>query len=343
MTDTIAAAEPTTAAATAGPLPPKGRMPAFLALARANGGVYTEDLDGMSVEKALKDAGLDFTVALHRYQTLVDDQTVPGLDKMRSVIATHPGGRLESLGFAGEGYRPVQPVQTAEFGQAVLEEGGATVVAAAGYGEPRGSRMYLALKMPEGLLVGGEDPHDLFLTIGNSFDRTTSLWGCVAPIRIDCTNQAAAIFGKYANRFLLRHTGDMLTKVTEVRYALDMTGGFAERYVEFAERMLTVPMVSGTEIDAFLEKLLPTPKDVKTDRGADNWVVKRNHIRTIIRSGEHNTVGRGTRYAAYNGVTEYVDHQAPALTEAGRYMRLVDGGEAENIKIRAAKLLLAGV
>lgn len=318
------------------------RMPAFLALARQTGGVYAEDQGGMSVDRALDAAGLNFTVSLHEYETRVGDQLVPGVEKMRSVIATHPDGRLEALGLAGKGWQAVQPHQAAAFGQAVLEEGGATIAAAAGYGEPRGSRMYLALKMPEGIKVGGVDVHDLYLTIGNSFNRETGLWGCVAPIRIECTNQGAGIFGKFANRFILRHTGDMEGKVSGVHHALDMTGGFAEAYKAAAELMLGEPMI-GMEIDAFLEKVLPTPKSVVTDRGADNWDRKRNEVRTIIAGGDRNTVGRGTRYAAYQGVTEWADHISKANSQMSRNMRLVDGGEVENIKIRAASLLLAAL
>lgn len=319
-----------------------GRIPAFLALARLTGGVYAENQGGMSVERALTAAGLDFTVALHQYETQVGDQRVPGVAKMRSVIATHRGGRLEDLGVAGQGYQPVQPHQAAQFGQAVLEEGGATVVAAAGYGDPVGSRMFLALKMPEGLMIGGQDPHDLYLTIGNSFNRETGLWGCVAPIRLRCTNQYAATFGRYANRFILRHTGDMQGKVSEVQHALEMTGGFAEQYRLAAEKMLATPMV-GAEIDEFLEKLLATPARITTERGAENWAVKRREVRTLITDGANNEFGRDTRYATYQGVAEWADWLSKANSPLGRYTRMVDGGEIENIKIRANEMLLSGI
>ena len=327
------------------------RLPAFLALAKQTGGVYAENQAGMTVEQALTAADLDFTVSLHEFGTMLEDPSsnnlapttwVPGVDKMRNVIATSRKGRRRSMGVAGKGYKPVQPRQAAQFGQAVLEEGGATVVAAAGYGDPQGSRMYLALKMPEGIKVGGQDAHDLYLTIGNSFNRETGLWGCVAPIRIACTNQAAATFGKFSNRFILRHTGDMEGKVSEVQYALKLTNGFAEQYALFAEKMLGQRMF-GTEIDNFLEKVLATPARVATDRGEEQWADRRREVKTIITSGDNNEFGRGTRYAAYQGVAEWADWRSKANTDLGRYTRLVDGGEVENIKIRAASLLMSGV
>lgn len=320
------------------------RLPAFLALAKHTGGKYAEQLAGMTVPAALAAAGLDFTVAKHGGLGVKDGDTlIGGLPRMRGTVAHFTDGRDPLLlGVVGQGYEVVQPTQAAEFGQAVLEEGGATVVAVGAYGEPIGSRMYLALKLPEGLLIGGEDPHDLYLGIGNSWNRTTGLWAVAAPVRIDCTNQAAAVFGGLSNRFSIRHTGDITTKVGEVQRALELTGTFSERYATFAEKLLGEPM-DGSEVDAFLERLMPTPKHVKTARGDENWAGRRGAIGHVIRNGERNTVGRGTRYAAYQGVVEWVDWMSAARSPIARATRLVDGGHYEQIKVNAAELLLSGV
>lgn len=319
------------------------RLPAFLALARSNGGLYVENPGGMTVPDALVAAGLDFTVTKHGPLSVpVDGGTLSGLDKKLATVATWADGRQQMLGVVGKGYPIAQPLQVGDFGQVVIEEGGGNVAAVASYGDPRGSRMYLALKLPEGLKVGGVDPYDLYLTLGNSWNGETSLWGCVAPIRLDCTNQGAATFGKLANRFMIRHTGDLETKVREVYRVLEITGRFSELFAAAAEKMLGEPM-AGREIDAFLERLMPTPRTVKTERGEQQWASRRGTIGTLIRHGEHTTVGRGTRYAAYNGVTEWVDHMSAASSPAKRWTRLVDGGDYERLKVDAAHLLLAGV
>lgn len=318
------------------------RMPAFAALAKCTGGVYAENLAGMTVPQALAHAGLDFTVVKHSGIGVPDgDTTIVGLVKLRGTVAHFGDDRPATLlGVVGQSYQVVQPNEAANFGQAVLEEGGATVVAVGAYGDPRGSRMFLTLQLPEGLLVGGHDPHNLYLTLGNSWDRSTGLWACVAPIRIRCTNQAAATFGNLSNRFSIRHTGDITDKVTEVHRALDLTGTFSERYATFAETLLAAPL---DDVDAFLETLMPTPAGVKTARGEENWVGRRGAIGTLIRHGEQNTMGRGTRYGAYQGVVEWVDWFAGARTPLARATRAVDGGPHEQLKVRAASLLLSGL
>ncbi len=323
-----------------------GRYPSFVALARSTGGLYAEKLDGMSVGDALAAAGLDFTVVKGDNLTVQlpgTDTRVTGLPKMAGTVATYPDGRPSRLlGVVGHNYPVVQPREAAEFGQAVLEEGGATIAAIGAYGDPRGSRMFLALRMPHEIRVGGEDPHDLYLGLGNSWDRGTGLWAVAAPVRFECTNQFAAAFSGAAGRFSIPHRGDMGTKVAEVQRALNLTGLFSQVFRDVAEKLLAEPMAD-SEIDQFLDALQPTPPNLKTARGEANWATRRATIARTIRAGENNTVGRGTRYAALQGVTEWVDWMAPANTPLTRYTRNVDGGHHEQIKTRAASMLLAGL
>lgn len=327
------------------------RIPAFIGLAREHGGRYAENLAGMSIPDALAAAGLNFTVIKIPFGGDVavrgHDVRVDGPSKLVMTVATypHPGpdGVPAGLGVVGQGYGVVQPAAAGEFAQQVLDESGATVVAVCAYGDPQGSRMLLALQLPGGLLIGGEDLHNMFLVVGNSFNSETSLWGCAAPLRVECVNQIAGTFGRHANRFKIPHRVAVDERVDEVRDTLRITGTFAQRYAEAAERLLSTPM-DGGEVFEFARKLMPTPADVKTANGATAWDLRRLRLAELIRSGERNTVGRGTRYAALQGVTEFADHTLPANTARTRYTRIVSGtGETEQLKRRATSLLLAGI
>lgn len=322
------------------------RLPAFLALSQLGHGRYAENLDGLNVDAALKAAGLDFTVIKHEglgVPGLDDGPQITGLDHMRGAVAHFNDDRPPTLlGVVGASYEVVQPGEAALFGQAVVDEGGATIVAAGAYGKPVGSRMYLALKLPKGLTVGGEDPHDLYMSIINSFNRSTGLAGVVAPIRLDCTNQAAVTFGSMSNRISLRHTIGVTNEVAEARRMLKLANTFTTMYREFAETLLASPMV-GNEIDEFVNKIMPTPGSIKTDRGEQNWADKRNVLSYTIRSGERNTVGRGTRYAAYQGLVEWTDWMSEAKSPLSRAARALDGGQYEELKVQAGRLLTAGL
>ncbi len=346
-----------------------GRIPAFGALARATGGLYAENGLGMTVPEALAAAGLNFVVRKHgplgvtipsgEYIQLgdgdlsdwtdgdgddpVETEQIDGLRHLRATVATWPGQpdrRPVMLGVVGKTYPVVQPTEAAEFAQQIVEQGGGNVVAICAYGEPRGSRMVMAVKLPDGLLIGGEDRHDLYAVVGNSWDRSSALWGCAAPIRLECTNQVAATFGRLSSRFTIPHRGDMTIKVDEAQRALEITGTFAEVYAKQAEEMLKTSL-AGDAVDRFVEALFPTPSGLKV-QGVLNWVHRRAYIADVIRGGEHNTVGRGTAYAAYHGVVYYLDHLKPANTVRGRASRVVDGsGGIDRLKQRAAQYALA--
>lgn len=332
-----------------------GRIPAFIGLAKATGGLYAENLTGLTIAQALAAVRLDFTVTKVPFTGAITRQIegvpylvdVPGPSKLAMTVATwpHPGPDSDpyGLGVVGKDYGIVQPAAAGEFAQQVLDESGATVVAVCAYGNPQGSRMLLALQLPTGLLIGGVDPHDVYLVVGNSFNAETGLWACAAPIRIDCTNQIAGTFGRRAARFTIPHRTSVDDRIDEVRETLRITGTFAQRYAEAAERLLTAEMTGG-EITDFCKTLLPTPKDVKTALGAERWDLRRFQLGELIRAGEKNTVGRGTRYAALQGVTELADHLTKADTLTSRYARLVTGsGAPEKLKQRATSLLLTGI
>ncbi len=346
-----------------------GRIPAFGALAKATGGLYAENGLGMTVPEALEAAGLNFVVRKHgplgvtvpsgEYIQLGDGdisdwtsagdgddletEQIDGLRHLRATVATWPGQpdrRPAMLGVVGRTYPVVQPAETAAFAQQLVEQAGGNIVAICSYGDPRGSQMVMAVKLPEGLLIGGQDPHDQYAVIGNSWNRATSLWGCAAPVRFECTNQVAATFGALSSRFTIPHRGDMTIKVEEAQRALEITREFSKVYATQAEQMLKV-RITGADVDRYVEALFPTPPDVKA-KGVQNWAVRRAHIADVIRTGEHNTFGRGTGYAAYQGVVYFLDHMKPANTVRGRAARVVDGsGGIDRLKQRAAQYALA--
>ena len=54
-----------------------GRVPAFMGLAQATGGVYLEEADKpLNVEQAMRDTGLDFDVKLEKIQAVVEEPVV---------------------------------------------------------------------------------------------------------------------------------------------------------------------------------------------------------------------------------------------------------------------------
>lgn len=351
------------------------RMPAFLGLAKSTGGYYAENLDGASMEKVMQAAQMDYMVKFQQNThsaarpeddthpdagdivevdgtpmitvTTVEDKDVVTVQyPFRGTYAQWPNGERVGFGMVRSRYQIVQPWEAGELGQALIDEGGANCVAAGIYGKPRGARSYLAFKLPDGLTIGGEngDRHDLYLTILNSYDGQTGLTYLFAPIRLACTNMTTATFGKkVANRFSFRHSGNIEDKMEEARTALGIAATWTELWKQEAERLLAQPLV-GAELAAYVETVLPTPATITTDNGEQGWSDKRTAIKRIITTSDTCEFGRGTAYAALQGVQEWADWFSDTKKdgEAGdimRFTRTLNGTDTEKIKLRAAMLL----
>lgn len=325
----------------------KNRMPAFVGLAKATGGFYAENEAGMTLDRAMEAARMDFTVQFQEdveVTTLDNEGALTVRYPHRGTYGRWPNGDTVGMGMVKSRYQLIQPAEAGMLGQHVMDEGGANVVAAGLYGDPRGSKSYLAFKLPEGFLVGGQDRHDLYLTILNSYDGSSNISGLLAPIRLDCTNMTTITFGKTANRFAFRHSGNIEDKLEKAREALGLASAWTKKWQHAAEQLLATEM-NGQALNRYLRRVLPTPEHITTERAQKNWENKRYEIKTIITQSDTCEFGRGTAYAALQGVHEWADWQRP--TQRGgvegavtRFTRILDGGETEELKLRAARLLL---
>jgi len=326
------------------------RLPAFAGLAKSTGGFYAENDGGMTLDDAMGAARMNFEVKFQKdvtVTTLSEDGATTVSYPQRGTYGEWPGGTVKGFGFVGDRYEIVQPAQAGELGQAIMAEGGANVIAAGIYGNPQGCRSYLAFKLPEGLTIGGQDRHDLYLTILNSYDGSSGLTGLFAPIRFACTNMTTATFGrKVANRFSFRHSGNTTKKVEDAREALGVATEWAEHYKLAAEKLLATPM-STSEVEAFVDKLLQTPATIKSKSGEKGWADKRLALKQVITQADTNLFGRGTAYAVFNGATEFADWFNPTKSdgekgELTRYRRILEGGSTEKFKLQVAQLLGVG-
>ena len=341
-----------------------GRVPAFVGLAKANGGgVYAENLEeGMSVERALAAAGLDYKVVIGTTTgtaqlsepLITPDGVTTSLtleDTLhQSVIGIWPKTGIGKIfGQTSKRYQVVQPIECAELGETVLGLGH-KLVAVGSYGVPLGSSMYLAFRIGD-MTIGGEDRYDMYAHLLNSFHGHAGLHLAFAPIRFACTNETAMNFGKTSQRLTIKHMGDMPSKIEALKVSLNKTHTWADRFKVAAEKMLATPM-SEREMHQFADKIMATPKDVTSKAGQEIWDARRFQLIQVALEAQHNEFGRNTRYGAYNALTSVLDHDMwlnPVHTSNGsrrptaRWERALDGGQETRLKVQAAKLLLSGV
>lgn len=267
-------------------------------------------------------------------------RTIPFLDSdgnpmIFGTVRTSPfTGELEGLGTVGKLWTPVQNEEAAELGELLMQESGAHIYTMGAL--EGGRKVFMSFKLPEAMMVGGEDQIDLYLVIALAHDGTGSVQFMITNVRVVCRNTLDMAIRNARRKWSVRHTGDIKAKLEEVRAALELTTKYEDAFKKKAEAMVLDPF-SDEEMQRLLKELIPDPKSEK-----EGWVQRAEGQRTAIMSlfkhADTCEFGRGTKWAAYNAVAEYTDWLRPGSDE--RKAREALGiGVNQHYKADALKLL----
>jgi len=124
-----------------------------------------------------------------------------------ATVRTNPfTGAAEALGVVGAGYVPLQNEEHAEFLNLLADASGAVFDTA---GSLRGGRqVFVTMRLPEGMLVGGQDRVEVNIVALNSHDGSSSFRVLVSPVRVVCANTQTAALGNHLSSWSIRHTRD---------------------------------------------------------------------------------------------------------------------------------------
>ncbi|MEU6786977.1 DUF932 domain-containing protein [Nonomuraea angiospora] len=257
------------------------------------------------------------------------------------IVRTNPVTREpERLGMVGKEYKIVQNEEAADFLQTLVDESGA--IFDTGGSLNGGRRVFVTMRLPEPLMVGGHDRLDLYLAAFSRHDGWGAFTTVATPVRVVCANTERAALRNHASMFRVRHTGHIAGRIAEAREALKLTWRHGEAFAAEAEKLLAIPM-DVKEFRQFTNTLHPLASDAKE-------LTRRNHelamreLEYLFTTAPTQEPIRNTRWAAYNAVTERLDHRSPvigpresAVVRAER--ALLTDHDNTKIKIRAFKLL----
>ena len=258
-----------------------------------------------------------------------------------ATVRTNPvTGRPDVLGVVGAGYQVVQNEAHAEVLNAVVDQSGAHFETA---GSLRGGRsVFLTMKLPQTMLIGGVDPVELYLIALNSHDGTSAFRLLVSPVRVVCANTQAVALRNAKASYSIRHTSGANGRIAQAREALGLTFRYAEAFQAQADKMIEQQMTDD-EFTAIVNQVWPSDpaSPTRTPAAADRLRELRKLRRT---SGTLSDDFRLTRWGGYQAVTEYVDFLAPMRSrksgQADRAERAATG-TGPTVKARAFELIAA--
>ncbi|WP_114908020.1 DUF932 domain-containing protein [Ornithinimicrobium murale] len=231
-----------------------------------------------------------------------------------ATVRTNPfTAAAEALGVVGAGYTPLQNEEHAEFLNTLAEESGAVFETA---GSLRGGRqVFLTMRLPGSIMVGGTDRIDLNIAALNSHDGSSAFRLLLTPVRVVCANTQAAALRDNVAHVSIRHTRNAKAAVQQAREALGLTFAYVEEFEREAEAL-----VNTTTTEAQFQAIIGQVFGA-TDRDASKRAKNAERDRQATLSAlwhDANTQEgiRSTAWAAYQVVTEYVDHHAPVRDKA---------------------------
>lgn len=257
-------------------------------------------------------------------------------------------GQVDYLGVVGHKYEPVQNEASTEFLNALTGESGAVFETA---GALRGGReTFVTMKLPESMtfdgLDGSTDRTDWYLAALNSHDGQSKFRVMLSPVRIVCANTQSAAIASARSTFGISHTSGARATIQEVREALKLSWRYIAAFETEAAALYAAPL-NPEQVDAFARELF------KVDQ-ADSDTARRGRtenaaaiVKLWTSSPTVAPILGPTRWAAYNAVTEWVDHIAPVRGVHGaskqadaRALRTVTAGStAHTLKVDAFTLL----
>jgi phage/plasmid-like protein (TIGR03299 family) len=239
------------------------------------------------------------------------------------------------LGIVKKGYRPLQNAEAFAFFDPIVGEGAAIYHTA---GALRGGeRIWLLAKLPDQIVVTGDDVAEKYLLLSNSHDGQGAVQVKFTPVRVVCKNTLTLALAD-GPTVRVAHTKSMEERLKQAHRLLGIVDkGFNNLGEAF--RAMCKLSLDNAKLSEYLAEVFPTPKDAENQRSVAKVQEQREWSHYFFEQGKGNDRPgvRGTLWAAYNGVTELIDHRQLQQSD-DRRLDAVWFGDGYHVKGRALRI-----
>lgn len=311
----------------------------------------------MSIDEALIAADMDFDWSKSPIHTTVMDEN--GLESLEipekyAVVRTNKrNNERTAYGPVGEQYTVHSANEIFSFVDE-LQGGGAVLETVGSLG--RGEREFVVVKLPDTVMVGGNDKTDLYLTGTTAFDGSAATRFDLTGIRVVCANTWKWALGgndaKQSGYVKFRHTSALDgSDIEKARRVLELSTAMAESLTDLGNQLLGVSL-RDEDAAQVVATLFPFPELVQPGMDIDmlsasekRAVTKQSKFRQQVFSlykGSEVRAQDNTAWGLFNAVTEWADHYSPVSKDdegIKRAEKILLGG-FDGIKTQALDLLL---
>ena len=262
-------------------------------------------------------------------------------DRDYMVIRDNPfTGQPERIGMVGHTYKVYSNERLADFLQTLVDKSGA--IFDTGGSLDGGSRVFITMRLPDTIKIGGVDDLVVYIAAFNSHDGQRGQITLTTPVRVVCANTERAALRQHHSIYTLRHSGNLEGKIADAREALRINFKYMEAFEAEAEKMIRETMTR-REFSKVTRTLFPVSREASELVKARNKET-RDQLSWLFNKAETQENIRYTRWAGYNAITEYLDHYSSVPStrdtlQVRAQRALVDDHRNNDLKKKAFNLL----
>jgi phage/plasmid-like protein (TIGR03299 family) len=288
----------------------------------------------LNPEEAVAQAGADFEVGLKNLFTS-EGQKV-------SHRASYRKDTGDILGVVGPRWKPYQNIEMARWFQPWLDSGEVEFDTGGILGH--GEKVWFLCTInrdPSVILPGDEIAKHLMLSQGH--DGWTAIHVGFTPVRIVCSNMLGMALSHKENKMLrVKHTSRTTINMEIVR---DIINVMDQRFEANAEqlRLLANKSVNQKDVEKYVRMVFKIDPDKPRKELHGKTLTILDKVLELVDhgKGQNHPKVRGTMYAAYNGVTEYLNYNM-GRNESNRLNSLWFGPN-KTLSVKALDLALTMV
>jgi phage/plasmid-like protein (TIGR03299 family) len=282
-----------------------------------------------TASEAITAAGLDWKVV--KLPLFAGSKRVPVPDRFAVVRRT---GDLIArtdpvLGVVSNEYTPLQNHRAFEFFDPIVGQNAAIYHTAGALGN--GEKVWILAKLPGHIRVVGDDITEKYLLLSNSHDGKSSVQIKFTPVRVVCQNTLTLALND-GGALKITHHSDIHEKLKQAHEMLGLIKTKFDDLEQSFQAMSRVKM-NNNRIKEYLACVYPDSKEpekmelVQRDRSWSEYFFDQGR-------GNRLPGVAGSLWAAFNGVTEWLDHRKSRQNPNQRLSSSWFGG-AYQIKSRA--------
>jgi phage/plasmid-like protein (TIGR03299 family) len=258
--------------------------------------------------EAIKAAGLDWKVRKVPLYAIEGSGTAH-VPQYSAVVPEDRWGKPDCpvFGIVGKDYHPLQNIEAFEFFDSIVGQKVAMYHTAGALG--KGEHVWILAKLPGKIEVTNSDILDKYVLLSTGHDGRTCVRVTLTPVRVVCQNTLTLALRSGEAIARAYHTSGMDRQLTSARQQVQtLMKGFDT--MQSAFRAMAKRKMDANAAKSFVEKVFPLPED-QADRKVPAWILedRANCIHLFYNGlGNADPAVKETLWAAYNGVTEYVDH-----------------------------------